>query len=139
MKIIDGTDMIAGRLASTVAKLALKGETIRIVNSEKVIISGEKKSIIKQFTERIHKGNALAGPFYPKRADRLLKRMIRGMLPYKKERGLKAFKRVKVFLGVPDEFKDKIEKLDKNNYKNSNITKYITLGDLSKQLGGRNA
>jgi ribosomal protein uL13 len=68
-----------------------------------------------------------------------MKRMIRGMLPYKKERGLKAFKRVKTYLGVPEEFKDKIEKIDIHNYKNSNITKYVTLGDLSKQLGGRSA
>jgi len=136
MKIIDGTDLIAGRLATIVAKMALEGETIRIVNAEKVIISGNPKTIIKDWTERIHKGNALVGPYYPKRADRILKRIIRGMLPYKKTKGLKAFKRIKTYLGVPEEFNGKIEQLKKAGLMDSNIVKYISLGDLSKRLGG---
>lgn len=136
MRIIDATDLVAGRLASYVSKLAMNGETIRIVNSEKAIISGNRTSLIKLFTDRIHKGNALAGPFYPKRADRILKRIIRGMLPYKKTNGLKAFNRIRTYLGVPDEFKDKIEKVDSLNLMNTNIKKYVTLKDLSKQLGG---
>ena len=136
MKIIDGTDMIAGRLATMIAKMALEGETIRIVNAEKVIISGNPKTIIKDWTERIHKGNALVGPYYPKRADLILKRIIRGMLPYRKANGLKAFKRVKAYLGVPQEFEGKVEQLKKARLMNSNIVKYITLGDLSKRLGG---
>jgi large subunit ribosomal protein L13 len=137
MKVIDGTDLVAGRLASTVCKMAMEGEVIRVVNAEKVVISGNKKSIIKDFTEKIHRGNALAGPYYPKRADRILKRIIRGMLPYKKERGKKAFKRIKTYLGVPKEFEGKIETISSVSMKGTNISKYITLKDLSKQLGGR--
>ena len=32
MKVIDATDLVAGRLASVAAKLALEGETIRIMS-----------------------------------------------------------------------------------------------------------
>lgn len=137
MKIIDATDLIAGRLASRVAKLVLEGETVRIVNAEKAVITGKRESVIKSFIERIHRGNALAGPFYPKRADRILKRIIRGMLPYKKERGARALKRVKTYLGMPDEFKDKAESLKKIHLNNSNTRKYLTIHELSSQLGGR--
>ncbi|MBD3312590.1 50S ribosomal protein L13 [archaeon] len=137
MIIIDATDLIAGRLASWVAKLALEGETIRIVNAEKTVISGRRNSTIKEFVKRINRGNALAGPFHPKRADRILKRIIRGMIPYKKERGAKAFKRIKTYLGVPSELKDKAKTIKEFQLNNSNIQRYITLQDLSRQLGGR--
>jgi len=136
MRIIDGTDMIAGRLATTIAKLAMEGETIRIVNADKVIISGNPKSTIKDYTDRIHRGHAIAGPFQPRRADQILKRIIRGMLPYRKERGLKAFKRIKTYLGVPSEFEGKVEKLKVAQLMDSNIVKYISLGELSKRIGG---
>ncbi len=136
MKIIDGTDLIAGRLATTVAKMALEGEVIRIVNADKVIISGEPKTIIKSFTDKIHRGNALNGPYQPRRADLILKRIIRGMLPYKKERGIKAFKRIKAFLGVPDEFKSNLITIKGISFAESNINKHISLGELSKRLGG---
>lgn len=137
MIIIDATDLVAGRLASRVAKLALEGEVIRIVNAEKAIISGRRNAIIKEFVKRVNRGNALAGPFYPKRADRVLKRIIRGMLPYKKERGGKAFKRIKTYLGVPSDLKDKAKTIKDLHLGNSNIQRYITLNDLSSQLGGR--
>ena len=136
MKVIDGTDLIAGRLAARVAKMALEGEVIRVVNAERVVISGKPQSIVKQWVERLHKGNALKGPYYPRRADRILKRIIRGMLPYKKPRGLKAFKRIKVYLGVPQEFKGKTESISDAQLMNSNIIKHLTIGELSKRIGG---
>ena len=52
MKIIDGTGAIMGRLASYVAKQALKGEEIVILNCDKVIITGNKISLQKDFKER---------------------------------------------------------------------------------------
>ncbi|MFA5406252.1 MAG: 50S ribosomal protein L13 [Candidatus Nanoarchaeia archaeon] len=137
MKVIDGTNAIAGRLASTIAKMALQGETIRVVNAEKVLISGNPLSTVKDFTERIHRGNALKGPYQPRRADRLFKRIIRGMLPYKKDLGEKAFKRIKTYLGVPTEFEGKVEVIKNTLVVNSNIIKYITLETLSKRIGGR--
>lgn len=44
--------------------------------------------------------------YFPRRPDHIVKRTIRGMLPYKRERGADAFRRVKVYVGVPDELAD---------------------------------
>ena len=49
MKIIDGTGAIMGRLASYVAKEALKGEEVVILNCNDVIITGNRKNIKKNF------------------------------------------------------------------------------------------
>ena len=42
MKIIDASECIMGRLASSVAKTLLKGEEVHIVNAENAVISGSK-------------------------------------------------------------------------------------------------
>lgn len=137
MKVIDATDAIAGRLASTVAKMAMQGETVRIVNCEKAIISGDRKAVIKEYTHDIQRGHPLSGPYVPRRADMLLRRIIRGMIPYRKEPGRKAFARIKTFLGLPDEFKGKTEVIKEVLLSNTNIIKFITLGELSKRIGAK--
>ena len=48
MKIIDGKGAVLGRLASNVAKEALGGEEIAILNCEEIIITGGKVSITKK-------------------------------------------------------------------------------------------
>ena len=40
--IIDATDLVAGRLASSIAKKALLGETIDVVNCENLVLTGNK-------------------------------------------------------------------------------------------------
>jgi len=52
MKIIDGANTVMGRLASFVAKEALKGEEIKVVNCEQVIITGNKKFIEKGLIQK---------------------------------------------------------------------------------------
>ena len=47
--IIDGSGAVFGRLCSFTAKKALEGSEIVIVNSEKVIITGNKKDTIEKF------------------------------------------------------------------------------------------
>ena len=52
MKIINGQDVVMGRLASFVAKELLKGEEINVVNCNKVIISGNKKILKKNLKKK---------------------------------------------------------------------------------------
>jgi len=134
--IINAEGCIVGRLSSIVAKRLLNGEKINIVNAEKAIISGNESAIFQYYKEKTDRGDEYLGPFYPKRPDQILKRTIRGMLPYKKQRGEEAFKRLKVFISVPEKFKNKkmevIEKA-KSNFK----YKYSTLGDISIRLGAK--
>jgi len=74
------------------------------------------------------------GPKYPRRPDDILRRTVRGMLPYKKTKGREAFKGLKAFVGVPAEFKDaEIIRIPEAEPKN--ITKSIELGEVSKLLG----
>jgi len=128
MKIIDGKNAVLGRLASYVAKQLLKGEEIAIVNCEDVIITGNKKEIKENFEEKRRKvGSGQKGPHYPRTKDRIVKRVIRGMLPnHRKGRGKQAYKRIKCYMGVPKEFQNS-KKIKGGREKKS---KFITLRDL---------
>lgn len=109
MKIIEGKGAVMGRLASYVAKEALKGEEVSVINCEKVIISGSKTNIEKEFHEkRSRVGSSQKGPKHIKTSDKIVKRVIRGMLPdYRLGRGREAWKRIKCYVGVPKELEGK--------------------------------
>lgn len=134
--IINAENLILGRLADFVAKKSLLGEEVIIINSEKAIITGSKKVIEKRYKHRKELIDPFQGPFYPYRPDRLLRRTIRGMLPWSKSRGREAFKRVKCYIGMPDELKNKeIETVNQAHISKTKALKYITLEKLSKQIG----
>lgn len=132
--VADVSNQIAGRIASHIAKELLNGSNICIVNAENAVISGDPKSTIKLYKERMKRGDPYHGPFQPRIPDRLLKRIIRGMLPYKKATGKKAFKRLRVFISVPEEFKGKESKLISEQTLEN---KFITLGELALKLGAK--
>jgi large subunit ribosomal protein L13 len=99
--IIDATNMVLGRLAAIVAKQALKGETISVINCEKAVITGTREKIFESYISKFDLGQVNQGPYFPRRPDMLVRRVIRGMLPRKKPRGVLAFGRVQCFVGVP--------------------------------------
>ncbi|MEK6827341.1 MAG: 50S ribosomal protein L13 [Nanoarchaeota archaeon] len=106
MKIIDGKDAILGRLSAYVAREALKGEEIAIVNCEQIIITGNRKNIEEGLeAKRKRVGSTQKGPKVSRMSEKVVKRTIRGMLPnYRTGRGRDAFKRIKCYVGVPKEF-----------------------------------
>jgi len=106
MKVIDGTNAVMGRLASYVAKEALKGEEIVIVNSDQVIITGSKENIRENFeAKRGRVGSGQKGPKHSRNPDMIVKRAIRGMISnHRFGRGKEAFRRIKCYRGVPKEF-----------------------------------
>lgn len=131
--IINAENHIVGRLASYLAKELLKGETILVVNVEKAVLSGNPKAVVKEYKKKIARGDPYHGPFYPKNPDLILKRIVRGMLPYKKKHGKEALKRLKVFISVPDQLKGK-EFVQIEQAKNKLECKFITLEELVKRL-----
>lgn len=137
MQVIDGSDHIMGRLATHVAKSLLSGEEIVIVNAEKIVITGRKEQILQDYKERRDrgvKGKNRRGPYYPRMPDRMLKRSIRGMLPYQEPRGRTAYRKLKVYIGVPRGMDTaSITKVDKALDRGA--TRKIYLGDVSKWLG----
>lgn len=138
MIIIDAEDMIAGRLSTFVAKKALLGEEVRIINSEKAVISGKKANTFADYDTKLAMGTPRKGPIILRRPERILRRIIRGMLPYKKPRGKEAYKRILCYMGVPDEFKDKkavkVEGAEKTKLPNM---KYVTIYDISRRIGAK--
>jgi len=108
MRFIDGTKSTLGRLASYVAKQALKGEEFKIFNCKDIIISGNKKSIAREFTEmRSRFGHSQKGPKHHATSEKIVKRTIRGMLPnFREGRGRVAFKNIMCYNEIPNEFKD---------------------------------
>jgi LSU ribosomal protein L13P len=102
--IINAENLLLGRLASIVAKRARNGEEIAIVNAEKAILSGSRAEILQKYHQRRVRGSVEGGPFFPRRPDDIMKRSIRGMIGYKTGPGAEAFRRVKAYVGVPEEF-----------------------------------
>ena len=137
MKVVDGAGLILGRVATHVAKMALEGERVVVVNCEKMILTGSKEGVFKKFKERRERGNPHWGPYYPRMSDRIVRRTIRGMLPYKKDRGRNAFRRVNCYLGVPKDIKEKPETIKSASYTKLRTTKFIELGVIAKLLGGK--
>ena len=132
--IIDAEGLILGRLASHVAQRLLDGEEIIIVNAEKAVITGGKDDIIAHFRHRRDVGSGRKGPLYPRTPHMMLKRSIRGMLPYKKPRGRTAYKRLKVHISVPRELeKKKFETIE--GATELSTQRYMTLGEVSQVLG----
>ena len=127
--VYDGTDCVFGRLASVVAKELLKGNSVDVINCEAIIVSGDKKVFAKKvLTKReMGSGGSMKGPKYPRVADKLVKRMIRGMLPRDRMKGQDAFRRLKCFIGNPDEAKDAIKLTHKKPMKFSTIKEIVRI------------
>ncbi len=141
MKVIDATDVILGRMASAIAKDLLRGEKVAIVNAEETVITGSKEDILAKFKHRRERKSivnpARHGPFYPRMPEGIVRRAVRGMLPYRKARGREAYKRLKVYRGVPDQFKDSDSwaKIDIPQVSKLKVPKYMRLKRLSQLLG----
>ena len=84
--VVDTRDCILGRVASQVADAALDGQRVAVINAESAVITGGKEDIMSVYRKRTEIGSD-RGPYYPKRPDGIMKRAIRGMIPYKTTRG----------------------------------------------------
>lgn len=133
--IVDAEGLILGRMCSMVAKKLLQGEDITVINAEKAVLSGRRKSKVAEAHVFLEVGKPVTGPFHYRRPDRILRRTVRGMLPFKKPKGKQAYKRLKVFIGLPDELKDqKAETLESAQAKKLTCP-YFTLGEFAKEIG----
>jgi large subunit ribosomal protein L13 len=137
--VIDASNHILGRLSSLIAKRLLQGERIVVVNAEKAVVTGDKTMIFGRYKEKYDRGSKEKGPYYPRHPERIFKRTVRGMLPWKSRRGREAYRRLRVFMGVPEELRDKqfevveealLEKVSKTE-------KYVTVAEISRYLGFR--
>src|SRR3989344_3128951 len=101
MTVIDGSNLILGRMGTNVAKRILRREVIHIVNAEKVVVTGNRENILEKFRTRLEiapKGNPHKGPKFSRTPDRIVRRAVRGMVPWKTPRGKSAYKNLKVHI-----------------------------------------
>ena len=133
--IIDAKGATLGRLSTIVAKRILNGEEITIVNSEKAIITGKKQTIKNRFKKKRELGTYRKGPFYPRMPDQILKRTIRGMIPYQSPHGREAFKRLKCYIGVSDQFEGK--KFETIKEAEKTPVDFMTIEEISRSLGAK--
>ncbi|HEV8595888.1 MAG TPA: 50S ribosomal protein L13 [Thermoplasmata archaeon] len=141
MAVLDATDQVMGRLASIVAKRLLRGEEIHIVNAENALITGGRDALLAEYLVKRQMGSVASrmrgkGPYYPRRPDRLLHRVIRGMLPYQKPHGRAALRRLRVYVGVPTEVAGQpTERVEAAS--TVRTARFVRLGDLATRLGSR--
>ena len=138
MIIIDAKDLIVGRFATFAAKQALLGNEIAVVNCEKAYITGTPTHVLSEFRRKRAQGTWATGPFYHRQPDRLVRRIIRGMLPHKQEKGKRAYHRIMCYIGVPADFKNqKLETLENARISNVPNLKYVSVAEISKHLGAK--
>jgi len=132
MKVVDATGAPLGRLASHLAEHLLDGEQITVINAEQAIIVGNRDEIQQRYKHKRERGGTKRkGPHFPRMPDKILKRTVRGMLPYQKARGRQALKNLKAHIGTPDGFGDS----EAESLTDSTTSPHITLKDLSTFLG----
>ena len=133
--VIDADKAILGRMCTNVAKRLLDGEQIAIVNSEKAIITGKKSAIKKRYKQKRDVGTYRKGPFFPRMPDQIVKRTIRGMIPYQTPHGRTAFKRLKCYIDIPKEFEGK--KFETIKEAEKQPVDFMTVEELSRYLGAK--
>ncbi len=144
--VYNAEDKILGRLASIVAKQLISakkaGEDTRviIVNAEKAIVSGKRSSVLSDYRAKYELNHARKGPFFPRMPDQILKRTVRGMLPYQKNSsGRSALKSLRVEIGTPSDLSgdlpDGCEWGDLTKIDRPLPERFVRLGEISKELG----
>jgi len=145
--VYDATDKVLGRIASLVAKTLLDGtragrdDRVIIVNSEQAIVSGKRARVLSDYRAKYELNHARKGPFFPRMPDKILKRSVRGMLPYQKNStGRNSLRNLRVMIGVPhelsaDQLPDGHEWGDSSNIDRPLPDRFVRLGDVSMALG----
>jgi len=144
--VFNADGLIMGRLASTVAELLLKAaredrdDKVVIINSEKAIVSGRPRSVLNTYHAKYELNHSRKGPFFPRMPDMILKRTVRGMLPYqKKSSGRRALRNLRVEIGCPShlgaDLPEGHETGDDSKIRRALPERFILLGDISANLG----
>ncbi len=144
--VFNADGLIMGRLASTVAELLIKAaredrdDKVIIINSEKAIVSGPPRSVLNTYQAKYKLNHPRKGPFFPRMPDMIMKRTVRGMLPYQRKNvGRRAIRNLKVEIGCPSHLESDLpdghESGDDSKIRRALPDRFILLGDISANLG----
>ncbi|HIH30758.1 TPA: 50S ribosomal protein L13 [Candidatus Micrarchaeota archaeon] len=135
MVVIDAKGAVIGRLGARVSKLLLSGQEVEIINADKAVMLGTLSVAREKYLSRRHQKNKRTpedSPVWPRTPHLLLRRMIRGMLPWSSRRGRDAYHRLKVVSGEPQGKSQKITEAS-SEAKHG----FFTLSELCVELGGK--
>lgn len=138
-EVVDASNMILGRLASYVAKQALGGKRMVVVNAEKAVISGTKERVVARAKTKLRTRTLASqekAPTHPRRPDTYVRRVIRGMLPWKRPRGKQAFHRVRVHIGIPPDYDGKPLLRPGHADASKLRVPYVSVQQLAEEIGG---
>ncbi len=137
--IVDATNLILGRMATYVAKTALSGRRVVVLNAERAVISGTKARVVARAKTKLRTRTLASqekAPTHPRRPDTYVRRVVRGMLPWKKSRGKDALRRVRIFVGTPSEFVGKAAVRFADADASRLRVPYVSVLELSGEIGG---
>jgi len=137
--IVNAEGLVAGRLASKVAKAAINGEDVVIINAEKVVLVGKQTAIMPKFKQRVEasvKSNPHYGPKYDRIPSKMLRRMIKGMLPNKSRTAESLLKQISIYNLTTDKV-DTTKAITMEDIKCNQKHDFMLLGDVAKALGGK--
>ncbi|MEM1991118.1 MAG: 50S ribosomal protein L13 [Nitrososphaerota archaeon] len=146
--VVDATNLKLGRMASYVAKNLIQGKKIVVVNAEKAIVTGNKKAILERYLMLLGRSQKRSirrpSAWYPRMLDKLVWYTIVRMLPRKKAKGKVAMHKLKVYIGIPEEYKNaklvsfEDAKLSSTRNRSGKLIRYMTIEQISRELrGGR--
>ncbi|MEM2006517.1 MAG: 50S ribosomal protein L13 [Sulfolobales archaeon] len=141
--LIDAEGLILGRLASVVAKFLKYGYRVYVVNAEKAVVSGDphtiKESYAKWFEIKTLRNPSKWSPHRPRNPVSIVKYAVRGMLPKDPFKKITLLKKLRVYVGYPEEVKKmELVAIEIPEARASKLKhEYITVGEVAKYLGWR--
>lgn len=135
---VDASGQIAGRMCSKVALELLSGKRVVVLNAENALISGRSNSVFRQWQARLEiysHVNPIYGPIHPRRPDNILRRMVRGMVPKTKSKGVSAMKRLRVYMGVPEKYAGVKTSKFEDALATRPLPSYTTIAEIAKNIG----
>ncbi|MBS7287615.1 MAG: 50S ribosomal protein L13, partial [Candidatus Freyarchaeota archaeon] len=107
--------------------------------AEKAVVTGNPRSIIEKYKKFLQVRTITApwkGPIHYRRPDMLVRRTIRGMLPWKKARGKEAYKRLRVYIGTPEFLSEVKAQTIPDAHINSRVNaNFIRIENISSEIG----
>jgi len=133
--VVNAEGLILGRMASGIAKQLLEGQRVLIVNAEKAVLSGARVSKVNEAKEFLAVGGVGRGPFHYRRPDRIVRKAVKGMLPIRQPKGIQAYRRLQVFIGVPDKLKEQKMNTMAEAQAKKLTCPHFTVAELAKGIG----
>lgn len=135
MIYVDGENAVLGRTGTQIAKALIAGEGVLLYNCEKMRMSGSlaahREKLISHRSQ-VNKRDPSESPHWPRVPNLLVRRMLRGMLPWSSQRGRDAYKRLHVQMGAPEKMPQKANKLQAAK---KELGQSFTILQLSQSMG----